>query len=191
MKKRSILIYFSIVIWSLSFTSCKNDNQKNDKDSKVITERIQYDVFIKSPDTELEWYNQNLEGLKREDFVKTIINAAYEGKVKAYDYFNTLIPAAELKKTYNRVDTVSLQDISDPNIMHDTVIKTELDLQQITKVRFLEEWKMNPENLSITKNVIGIMLLRENYGDSLELRGYSPMFWIYFDEKYPDVLKAK
>ena len=29
------------------------------------------------------------------------------------------------------------------------------------------------------------MLMKENYGDSMELRGYTPLFWLYFDKSYP------
>lgn len=191
MKIKNAILSLLILTGSLFFSSCKNEKEQTDKESKTITERIQYDVIIKSPDPELDWYNQNLEGIKREEFVKSIINAATEGKVKVYDYFHTLLTPEELKKSFSKTDTVSVQDLKNPNISRDTIIKNELNLQEITKVRFLEEWKMNPDNLNFTKRVLGIMLMKENYGDSLELRGYTPLFWVYFDDKYPEALKVK
>ena len=82
-----------------------------------------------------------------------------------------------------------MEDINNADKMRDTVIKHELNIQSITKVRFLEEWYLDEKKLSFDKKVVGVMLMKENYGDSLELRGYSPLFWIYFDDKYPAKLK--
>ncbi len=191
MNRKNAILCLIIFSGFIFFSSCKNEKEKADKDSKTITERIQYDVIIKSPDPELDWYSQNLEGIKREEFVKMIIDAATEGKVKSYDYFYKFLTPEELKKSFIKIDTISVQNLANPNIYRDTIIKSELNLQEITKIRFLEEWKMNPENLNFTKRILGIMLMKENYGDSLELRGYSPLFWVYFDSKYPEALKAK
>lgn len=189
MKISNIIGCSIILALATQITSCKNDTESSDQ--KIITERIQYDVYIKSPDAELEWYNQNLEGIKREDFVKTIINAAYDGKVKTYDYFNNPLSPEDVKKIDNRTDTITMKRATAPYDDYDTIIKTELNLQQITKVRFLEEWKMDPKTFQINKKVLGLMLMKENYGDSLELRGHTPLFWIYFNSKYPDALKLK
>jgi hypothetical protein len=171
-------------------SSCHNNKGEGDnKDKKILTERIQYDVLIKSPEPDLEWWNQNIEGSKREPFVKTILDLAYSGKVKAYDYFNNPLTPDDVKKIGNSIDTLSLVDPTDPNKVHDTVVKQTLDIQQITKVRFLEEWYLDEKSFVFEKKVVGVMLMRENFDDSLKLRGYSPICWIYFDDKYPAKLK--
>lgn len=180
------------VLFIGSLLSCVND--KNDKDYKnetQLTERIQYDVLIKTPDPDLDWWTQNIEGSKRETFVKTILDLAYNGKVKAYsgDYLYTLMTPEEVKAIENSTDTITVQNPDDPSKSYDTIIKNELDIQTITKVRFLEEWYLDEKNNSFDKKVCGVMLLRENYGDSLELRGYTPLFWIFFDDAYPAKLK--
>ena len=70
------------------FYSC---NQQNNRSHKLITERIQYDVDIKSPDPDFDWWVQNIEGSKREQFVRSIIERAHSGEVDVYDYyFNNL-----------------------------------------------------------------------------------------------------
>jgi hypothetical protein len=170
--------------------SCGGKNESTDnKDKTTLTERIQYDVIIKTPDPQFDWWVQNIEGSKRETFVKTFLQLAYDGKVKAYDYYNKPLTPAEVKQIDNRTDTISIQDLKDPEKMHDTIIKQELDLQKITKVRFLEEWSFDEKKLNFDKKVVGLMLMKENYGDSAEFRGYSPLFWIYFDDTYPAKMK--
>ena len=188
--KKNINLCFLLLTGIIIFCAC--NNKKNDdyyKNKKVLTERIQYDVFIKSPDPELDWWNQNIEGSKREPFVKSILDLAYSGKVKAYDYFNKPLTPEEVKKIGNTTDTIYYANPNDPTKMHDTVVKNTLNLNLITKVRFLEEWYMDEKNFNFEKKVVGMMLMQENYDDSLRLRGYSPICWIYFDKNYPAKLK--
>lgn len=187
MKKIMILFLFSL---SATLISCGDNKQKpENSNKKELSERIQYDVLIKTPDTDYDWWVQNLEGSKREAFVRTILDLAYEGKVKAYDYFNDPFTPEEVKAIGNRTDTISVQNPDDPSVEYDTVVKHELDIQTITKVRFLEEWYLDETNYSFDKKVCGVMLMRENYSDSLELRGYTPLFWLYFDKEYPAKMK--
>lgn len=172
-----------ILIVSIFLAAC--NDKKDKRNNKILTERIQYDVLIKTPNIEFDWWVQNIEGSKRESFVRTILDLAYSGKVKAYDYFNKPLTLKDVKAIDTFSDTISLPDPVIPNKMNDTVIKHELDIQKITKVRFLEEWYLDEDSYSFDKKVVGIMLMKENYGDSMELRGYSPLFWLYFDKAYP------
>ncbi|HNW98571.1 MAG TPA: hypothetical protein PKK00_09205 [Bacteroidales bacterium] len=188
MKKIS---FFLLSLPALFMLSCSNNSntETENKDKNILVERIQYDVFIKSPNADYDWWRENIEGSKRENFVKTILDLAYTGKVKAYDYDNTPLTPEQAKGILNKVDTISIQDPNNTNVYKDTVIKNITDIKEISKVRFLEEWSYDDKKLSFNKKVCGVMLMRENYDDSLNLRGYSPTFWIYFDKDYPAKLK--
>jgi len=146
-------------------------------------------VIIKTPDPAFDWWVQNIEGSKRESFVKTFLDLAGSGKVKVYDYFNEPLTPEQVKAMRSKTDTVRIIDEENSNSIRDTIVKDELNIQEVTKVRFLEEWYFDEKKLGFDKKVVGVMLMRENYGDSLELRGYSPLFWIYFDDAYPAKLK--
>lgn len=186
------LLAIFLILFLATLLSCMNDKKNKDyKNETQLTERIQYDVLIKTPDPDLDWWTQNIEGSKREIFVKTILDLATSGKVKAFsgDYLYTPLTPDEVKETGNSSENKTIQNPDDPSKSYDTIIKKELDIQTITKVRFLEEWYLNEKSLSFDKKVCGVMLLRENYGDSLELRGYTPLFWIFFDDSYPAKLK--
>jgi len=189
-KMRTFVIISGVLmsVFLISACSGKKDEAEN-KDKKVLTERIQYDVLIKTPDPDMDWWVQNIEGSKRESFVKTFLDLAYEGKVKAYDYFNNLLTPEQVKNIDNRIDTVSVPDPQNPVINKNMIVKSKLDMQKITKVRFMEEWSFDEKKMSFDKKVVGLMLMKENYDDKAELRGYSPLFWIYFDNSYPAKLK--
>lgn len=162
--------------------ACSN-NSKQAKN--LVTERIQYDVNIKTPDPDLNWYVQNIEGSSREKFIKNILTAVYNGKVQAYDADGSPLSMAEVKNIENSSDTLVVEGAAVNG--DDTVIvkKTELDIQRITKIMFLEEWYMNEDNLHFEKKVLGICPLYAKYDDDGSLRGFKPLFWIYFDKRYP------
>jgi len=179
MKKATLFLLGSIIVL---FFSCKNDGSKN---SSFITERIQYDVPIKSPDAELDWWVQNIEGSKRESLINMIINNVYDGKVQAYDFLNKPLTPDEVKKIGNRHDTLFMPSMEPPYEDSTVIINEKLKINDITKLRFLEEWRINEKTMEIEKKVLGMALMLANYDPNGDLRGYKQMFWIYFDKRYP------
>lgn len=185
--KKIILFGLSLLALAFMVCSCKHTNETDDKDKTILAERIQYDVLIKSPDPDLNWWVQNIEGSKRETFVKTILQLAYDGKVKAYNYDNMLLTPLQVKNFDADTEKVSLPDATNPDKFHDTTIINRLDIQEITKVRFLEEWYLDEKKPGFDKKVVGVMLMKETLRDSTKFN--VPLFWIYFDDKYPAKLK--
>lgn len=178
-----------IVAFSMFTTSCRNGA---DASENIVTKRIQYDVSIRNADPEMDWWIQNIEGSNREKLVKDIIAQVTNGEVKAYDFLTCKpFTADEIKSMMKRTDSISVERSTPPYDLVDTVLVTEIRLSDITKLRFLEEWSMNEKTLAFTKKVAGICPLAERLNDSGELRGYKPLFWVFFDDKYPTELEAK
>lgn len=172
-------IVFAGILLAVLF-SCNHKSEKS-----IVTERIQYDVNIKSPDPGLDWWVQNLEGQNREKFIHQIIDAAYEGKVKAWDIFGKQLTMEQVKAIENYSDTILVQNPEPPYNDSLIPVKHELNRKDITRIRFLEEWSINPTTLQMDKKILGIAPLLEKYTEKGELQGYMPLFWVYFDEKYP------
>jgi len=170
---------FIIIVW----TGCRHNPEK---DFTVITKRIQYDVPIKSPNPDFDWWVQNIEGSQREEFVHMILDAAYTGKVRTYDYFNHPLTPEQVRQIGYHRDTITVQRPTAPYALFDTVIEQKLDPNLITRIRFLEEWTIDKKHFRIMKNILGIAPLIENYSEKGELRGYMPLFWIYTDKRYPE-----
>lgn len=178
-----------ILLPAMFATSCR----KGDSAGKnLVSKRIQYDVTIHNSDPDMDWWVQNIEGSNREKLVKDIIRQVTAGEVKAYDFL-TCKPYTpeEIKNMMKRVDSISVERSTPPYDLVDTVMITEIRLSDITKLRFLEEWSMNEKTLAFTKKVMGICPLVERRTDSGELRGYRPLFWVFFDDKYPKELEQK
>ena len=180
----SLILFFLLII-----SSCHKGGESG---KNVVTKRIQYDVSIHNTDPDMDWWVQNIEGSSREKLVQDIINQVTNGDVKAYDFLSCKpFSAEEIKNIMKRVDSISVERATPPYDLVDTVLVTEIRLSDITKLRFLEEWSMNEKTLAISKKVLGICPLAERHTDSGELRGYKPLFWIFFDDKYPRELELK
>ena len=180
---KSNLLIVSVTALFLFFGGCKRDN----KDSRhLITDRIQYDVSIKNSDSTADWWVQNMDGRSREEFVNMILEKAYSGKYKTYNFFDhSPLSADQVKAIGNRTDTTSIQRASPPYDLYDTIMKTELRKTEILKVRFLESWYWNEDTKQFEKEVTGLCPLLDNYAPSGEFRGPQPLFWIALNDKFP------
>ena len=179
---KNIMFYGFVLLITLAMASC--NMEKSNKN--VLAERIQYDVPIKNADPNADWWVQNLVGPDREALVKQILDKAKSGEVTVYDYFNSPLPTKKVQKI--GIDTLiqTLKRNVPPYDEYDTTIITSLKSSDITKLRFLEEWKKDEQGLLIEKRVLGMAPVKmvEYAGKQYSM----PLFWIYFDPEYPGKL---
>jgi hypothetical protein len=165
----------------------KFDNNNINKNKKtLITERIQYDVFIKNTDTTTnDWWINNIEASKRKTFIDMLVSAAYSKKIKTYDYFNTQLFLKDVNSIFTYTDSITLQKTKPPYEYYDTVIVQQINTKDIIRIKFIEKWYINEKTLEIEKDILGIAPAIIIYNNDGGLRGYKPLFWLYFDKKYP------
>ena len=150
---------------------------------QILTEKIQYDVPVVSNDPQLDWWINNIEGSRREPFLKRIMEASLKGEVRVYDYFNKKLTPLQVQAQC--IDTIyrTLLREYPPYEEYDTMTINAVSFHDITKIRFLEEWTWEPGKISILKKVIalGPVVQREVAGESFN----QLLFWIYLDNDYP------
>ena len=164
----------------------KFDNNTTGKSKKtLITERIQYNVFIKNLDTTTnDWWINNIPSSKRKAFVDTLISAVLSQRIKAYDYSNDQLSLKDVNNILTLMtDSITLQSTKPPYECYDTVIVQQINTKDIIRVKFVEKWYIDKKTLEIEKDVLGIALSFPSYNDG-RLMGYRVLFWIYFDKKY-------
>jgi len=177
--KNSVVVFITLFLL-LAITSCQDGKKE------VITEKIQYDVNIKSPDPDYDWWIQNLPGPAREKLVETILKGATSGKFQAYDYYNNPISPADVSSILSDTTVVRLTQVEPPYESYDSVIIYNIVPEDILRVRFLEEWKMNPEDLSFEKKIVGIAPVARRV--VLNMERWQPLFWIYPDKEFAEQL---
>jgi len=177
MSKFKIITAITLVAMLFAATSCKQDNKK------VITQKIQYDVNIKSPDADYDWWIQNLPGPDRENLVGKILEGAKSGKFKAYDYFQNPISAAEVRSLMADTIVLRLMETEPPYKEYDTTIVNVIHLEDIQRLRFLEKWEIEEESLQIEKTIYAIAPIARRI-DFNGIERWQPLFWIYTDESF-------
>lgn len=151
-----------------------------------LTKRIQYDVFIKAPADNQDWWVQNIEESSRIAMINAILFKAKSGVVKAYDFpFNNALKPADINGLLTTSRSVEMQRPTPPYAFFDTTITEVTGVDKLIKLRFQEEWHMSTKPMAIIKKVTGIAPIKENYAPDGTLRGYTPLFWVYFDKQYP------
>ena len=187
MKTNYLYSILSIILISMGtgMISCSNKQQTvSDSTAVMITDKIIYDVIIKSPEVDNEWWRNNIEPSGREKFINSLLDDVLSGKRNAFDYLSDTVLLS--KTDINQIigtkhDTVYVETPESPNDLKQVAVTTTFDRKTITRIRFLEKWKMTDKG--IVKEVIGIAPLKEVYDkETGEIRGYTPLFWVFFNK---------
>jgi len=156
-------------------------NKLERKVETEITEKIQYDVFIKNQDRDGSWWQSNIVKSNRIEFSASLIKAAQEDVFEIHDFYtNNQLSGEEVRNILSRIDTITIQDPNPPNNWKDTTIVNNIEAHDIVKIRFLESWSIDWGNMSFSKKINAIAPIVESYSENGDFRGYRPLFWIYF-----------
>ena len=178
---KNLSLFLATILFLQIVSSCEYGKKE------IVTEKIQYDVNIKSPDPDYDWWIQNLPGPQREKLIETILTGAINGKFQAYDYYNNPITPAEVSAILSDTTVVRLTQVEPPYETYDSVIIYNIIPEDIQRIRFLEEWRMNTEDLSFEKKIVGIAPVARRMVMNIER--WQPLFWIYPDKEFEDNLK--
>ncbi|MBU2555578.1 MAG: hypothetical protein KKF98_14070 [Bacteroidetes bacterium] len=176
------LIPFLILSLFILVTSCTQNKKQ------IITEKIQYDVNIESPEPEYDWWIQNLVGPEREKLTNLLIDGVLDGKFQAYDYFNNPLTPEEVRQLFADTLLVTFKEVDPPYELFDSLIIRTIERSDIKRIRFLESWALDPETLEFEKTIYGIAPIarRDDYGDKVM---WQPLFWIYTNDQFLSTLK--
>lgn len=170
--------YFLFILIIIFFSGC--GRQKSDR---LITKKIQYDVNIKSPDPEWDWWIQNIVGPDREKLVDIIMDGALKGKFQAYDYFGDSLTPAQVKSMLSDTFYLSYKREEPPYETFDTAVIFKINRNDILRIRFMEEWRINPETMEFHKKVLGIGPVARRV-DMHGTERWQPLFWISTDKEF-------
>ncbi len=111
-----------------------------------------------------------------------IIKAVYDGKRQAYEYWSgNAISADSAKSMMNQVDTVYVEN-PETKSMEKKVVVVSYE-KDIPSIKIKEQWYLEKDNLQLKKKVLAIAPRVPVYSkETGELRGYSPLFWIFLDQ---------
>jgi len=126
-------------------------------------------------------------------FVDMLLKAVRSGEVTAFsdDRFTTPMSMDELNQmTVGSADTVPVTDPNDINkIIEYRVTRASFDSRSVVKLAMKEEWVFDREASRMFVRILGISPLQTKYLPNGQVRGVSPMFWVYYPDLRPLLAK--
>lgn len=109
------------------------------------------------------------------------ITAYSPGPTAEDDEFTTPMLPSEVKNLLTDVDTVMRENVI--TFQMDTVITTiPVTGEKVKKYVLKEDWIFDRQRSVMDIRIIGLCPKQEVLGDEGEVRGYKPLFWLYFPE---------
>lgn len=109
------------------------------------------------------------------------ITAYDAGPLLTDDEFKKPLLASELKDMFSRTDTQYTESLTSGD-MEMVVQQIELASRDIKMYKVKEDWIFDKQRSTMDIRIIGIAPMKEMRGEDGEIRGYAPMFWLYYPE---------
>lgn len=112
-----------------------------------------------------------------------------DGSITAYDagplldddeFKKALLPG-DLQNMFTRMDTQYTENLSSGD-MEMVVQEINLESRDIKMYKVKEDWIFDKQRSTMDVRIIGMAPMREMRGEDGEIRGYAPMFWLYYPE---------
>ena len=120
-------------------------------------------------------------------FVTIIMDGLKEGTITAYssesDQFLVPLTYKELMDKLEKTETVKLPRPDNPDIMFDTVIKTEFDPSNVKKIKVKEDYYFDRQRSLMEVRILGICPVVDELDKTTGEKKFDKnLFWIYFPE---------
>jgi gliding motility associated protien GldN len=109
------------------------------------------------------------------------ITAYSVGPVGTDDEFKKPLLAGELKELFTRLDTQYTENLESGD-MDMVVQEINLESRDIMMYNIKEDWIFDKQRSTMDIRILGIAPMQEKRGEDGEIRGYSPLFWLYYPE---------
>jgi len=132
----------------------------------------------------------------RVSFMQMIMDGLKEGSITAYDAINDEFTKPlsydEMLAGFEQSDSTSIEDVDNPGVFNDTVIKRKLDPTDVKQIRLKEVQFFDKQRSVMDVRILGICPLLQVRDDKGDLKpGFQPMFWIYFPDARPIFAKTE
>jgi gliding motility associated protien GldN len=109
------------------------------------------------------------------------ITAYSVGAIGTDDEFKKPLLASELKELFTRIDTQYTENLESGD-MDMVVQEINLESRDIMMYNIKEDWIFDKQRSTMDIRIIGIAPMKEMRGEDGEIRGYTPLFWLYYPE---------
>jgi len=143
-----------------------------------LREKINHPIYY--PEEEID-NRLSLFNVIKNSLLKDGSITAYDPGIELDDEFKVPFGSAELKSLFFKKDT---QWVEDPDTGEYMEIYQDIELEStsVKKYWMKEDWFFDRQRSVMDVRIIGLAPMVENVGEDGEIRGETPIFWLYFPE---------
>ncbi len=109
------------------------------------------------------------------------ITAYDAGPLLTDDEFRKPLLRSQIEEMFTRVDTSYTESLTSGD-MEMVIQNITLESRDIKMYKLKEDWIFDKQRSTLDIRIIGIAPMKEMRGEDGEIRGYAPMFWLYYPE---------
>ncbi|MBK8499160.1 MAG: gliding motility protein GldN [Flavobacteriales bacterium] len=109
------------------------------------------------------------------------ITAYDAGPLLTDDEFRKPLLRSQIEEMFTRVDTQYTESLTTGD-MEMVVQNISLESRDVKMYKLKEDWIFDKQRSTLDIRIIGIAPMKEMRGEDGEVRGYAPMFWLYYPE---------
>ncbi len=125
-------------------------------------------------------------------FISVLLDAAQKPGVRLYmsDDFKEPISYADVEQRMGGIDTIT---VIDPVTYEETrkIVKNDFNWESVTRFRIKEDWVFDKQTSTMIVRILGIAPIREVYDENDNYRGEQAMFWAYYPDLRPYLIKQE
>ncbi len=187
---KNLLLFLSFAL----LLSCKEQTKQNETAQPATKEAGWTKPMIYAVDAPTTYFDDvdDQDFSEYSKLVAEIFEAVYAGKLQAYHFIDgTPLSIDDVKKAGQLVDTMFVDNPNPPFEQQMKIVVSDLS-QDIVSLKVKETWHLNKETMQLEKKVLGVAPRIPIYNmQTGELRGYTPLFWVFFDKQTEEAFKKK
>jgi gliding motility associated protien GldN len=125
-------------------------------------------------------------------FISVLLDVVQKPGVRLYmnDDFKDPISYADVEQRMGGIDTIT---VVDPVTYEETrkIVKNDFNWESVTRFRIKEDWVFDKQTSTMIVRILGIAPIREVYDENDNYRGEQAMFWAYYPDLRPYLIKQE
>lgn len=109
------------------------------------------------------------------------ITAYSAGAMLTDDEFKVPLTTVQLEEMFTKMDTSYTENLETQD-MEMVVQEIKLSSRDIMMYQVKEDWIFDKQRSTMDIRIIGLAPMKEMRGEDGEVRGYAPLFWLYYPE---------
>ncbi|MPM19583.1 hypothetical protein SDC9_66009 [bioreactor metagenome] len=184
--------YKAVPLFWIQCDTATNLKEVNVLSSNIISDAVVYNKLdmITCIDSTPAVYFSNLTDPAKTEFFDGLLAAVVDKKLTGYNFFFNPLEDADMRVLKGYSDTLTEFDENNKEVR--TIVEHKITAKEFGRIKFAEKWEYSSSPFVFRKTVMAmnpsVFVIDPHYEI---VRGFKPLFWTVYDERYLQEMKGK